>query len=130
MKSMIVKNLFAGLLFLLPFTLAAQNAVVGDWKLQIPDETGSLMNLKVAMKADGTFTVDFGGDGVNEIEGKYTVEGDQITIEDLSGPNACPNQKGIYKFVVAGDTNTFTRVSDPCEGRGGPEGKMLFTRWK
>lgn len=130
MRNSNAKNLLLGLLFCLPFTVLAQNTIAGDWKMQIPDETGKLMDLKVSMKSDGTYTVDFGADGSNEIEGKYTIEGDQITIEDLSGPNACPNQKGVYKFAVTDTTNTMTKVTDPCEGRSGPEGKMIFTRMK
>ncbi len=128
MMNTIAKNLFLGLLFCLPFTVLAQNTIAGDWKMQIPDESGNMMTLKVSMKADGTYTADFGADGTIEINGKYTLEGDQITIEDVSGPNACPNQKGVYKFVVTDTTNTMTKVSDPCEGRSGPEGKMVFTR--
>jgi len=126
----IITNLFLGLLFCTPLTVLAQNSFIGDWKMQIPDETGKLMDLKVSIKSDAKLTVDFGNDGTLEVEGKYVVEGDQITFEDISGPNACLNQKGIYKFVVTETTFVMTRVSDACEGRGGPEGKMAFTRIK
>ena len=124
------KNLILGLLFCLPFTLLAQNGIVGNWTMQIPDDQGNLMSLKVMMKENGTYSFDFGAYGTNEIEGKYTIDGNKITIEDTSGPNACPNQKGVYTFVITENTNTMTRVSDPCEGRSGPEGKMVFTRLK
>lgn len=130
MKNTNLKNLLLGLLFCLPFTVLAQNSIVGDWKMQIPDDQGNMMTLKVSMKADNTYAVDFGADGSVEINGKYTIEGDQMTIEDTSGPNACPNQKGVYKIVVTDTTNTMTKVSDACEGRSGPEGKMVFTRMK
>jgi len=123
-------NLSLGLLFCLPFTVFAQNSFVGDWKMQVPDQAGKLMDLKVSMKNDGKLAVDFGNDGTIEVDGKYAIEGDQITIEDIGGPNACLNQKGIYKFVATETTFTMTKVSDPCEGRGGPEGKMVFTRMK
>ncbi len=124
------KNLLLGLLFCLPFTGFAQTSIVGDWTMQIPDEQGNMFPLKVSMKTNGTYVVDFGADGSSEIEGKYSIEGDKITIEDISGPNACPNQKGVYTFVVTETTNTMTKVSDACEERGGPEGKMVFTRMK
>ncbi|MFN7117696.1 MAG: lipocalin family protein [Saprospiraceae bacterium] len=122
------KNLLLGLLFCLPFTAFAQASMVGDWKMQMPDDQGNMMTLKVSMKADGTYSVDFGADGSSEIEGKYTIDGNKITIEDISGPNACPNQKAVYTFALTETSNTMTRVTDPCEGRGGPEGKMVFTR--
>jgi len=130
MLNTISKKLMLGLLFCLPFTLLAQSAIVGDWSMQMPDGQGGTMTMKVSMNENGTYSVDFGADGSSEIEGKYTIDGNKITIEDTSGPNACPNQKGVYTFVVTENTNTMTRVSDGCEGRGGPEGKMVFTKMK
>lgn len=124
------KKLLLGLLFCLPFTAMAQHALVGDWTMQIPDDQGNAMTLKVTLKENGTYTVDFGADGTGEIEGKYTIDGNKITLEDTGGPNACPNQKGVYTFAITENINTMTRVSDACDGRGGPEGKMVFTRMK
>lgn len=127
MMTKIVKTTFLGLLFCLPFSLMAQNAaLVGDWKTQIPDNTGKLMPIKLTMKNDGTFTVDFGVDGTNDIAGKYTIEGEQITIVETTG--TCPDKKGIYKIAVTASTFNMNRVSDECENRGGPEGKMVFTK--
>jgi hypothetical protein len=125
MKSMIVKNLFAGLLFLLPFTVLAQASVAGDYTSQSPNEQGTLTTLKVSMKADGTFTVDFGADDKIDVTGKYTIEGDQITLED----SYCPNQKGVFKLAMTETVTTLTVVTDPCK-RGGPEGKIVLTRAK
>jgi hypothetical protein len=121
------KTVFLGLLFCLPFSLLAQTAtVVGDWKTQIPDNTGKLAPVKLSIKSDGTFTVDFGVDGTSEIAGNYTLEGEQITIVESVGN--CTDKKGIYKIVVTATTFNMNRVSDECENRGGPEGKMAFTK--
>ena len=123
----IVKTLFLGLLFCFPLSLMAQNAaLIGDWKSQIPDNTGKLMPIKLTMKNDGTFTVDLGVDGTSDIAGKYTIEGEQITIVESVGN--CTDKKGIYKIVVTATTFVMNRVSDECENRGGPEGKMAFTK--
>lgn len=127
MMTKTAKIVFLGLLFCLPFSLMAQTAtLVGDWKTQIPDDTGKLMPVKLSMKSDGTFTVDFGVDGTSDITGKYTIEGEQITIVEVTG--SCPDKKGIYKIVVTATTFNMNRVSDECETRGGPEGKMAFTK--
>jgi hypothetical protein len=127
MMTKTAKIVFLGLLFCLPFSLMAQTAtLVGDWKTQIPDDTGKLMPVKLTMKSDGTFTVDLGVDGTSDITGKYTIEGEQITIVEVTG--SCPDKKGIYKIVVTATTFNMNRVSDECETRGGPEGKMAFTK--
>lgn len=124
-----MKYLILGLLFSLPFALAAQTSMTGDWKLELPDGNGNLLTFKVSMKADNTYIVDLNNDGTSEVQGKYTVEGDQITMEDTSGEYACTGQKGIYKFVIEGDKNTLSKVSDACPIRGG-NGQMIFMRWK
>ena len=124
-----MKNLLAGLLFLLPFTGFAQLSVVGDWTASDKDENGNVLTFKVSMKANGTYAVDLGVDGTIEIEGKYSIEGDTMTIEDVSGPAACKDGKGVYKFVLTETTNSLTMVSDPC-GHAGPTGKTFFTRVK
>lgn len=126
MKNVIVNNLFAALLFVLPFTGFAQASLVGNWTAQgRPDEQGKPMPLTVVMKADGTYTVDFGADGKIDVEGKYTIEGDQITLED----NVCVGKKGVFKMMVTETTSTLTVVDDPCE-RSGPPGKIVLTRVK
>lgn len=125
MKNSTVKNLLVGLLFLLPFTGFAQISIVSEYTSQAPDEQGNMIPLKVSMKADGSFTVDFGGDGSVDVNGKYTIEGDQIILLD----NFCPDQKGVFKLEMTETVTTFTVVTDPCK-RGGPEGKIVLTRVK
>lgn len=125
MKNRILKNLFVALLFLLPCMGFAQTSIVGEYTSQAPDEQGKLMPLKVSMKADGTFTVDFGADSNIDITGKYSIEGDQITLLD----SFCPDQKGIFKLEMTETVTTFTVITDPCK-RGGPEGKIVLTRAK
>lgn len=58
----IAKNLLRGLLFCMPFAATAQT-MVGDWSAKAVDENGNPMTFKVSLKADGTYTVDFGADG-------------------------------------------------------------------
>lgn len=108
--------------------LSAQSEVVGDWKTMVPDgsKEGAMIPLHVTIKADNIYWLDFGGDGAVEITGKYETSDGQIHIQDVEG-SECTG-KGVYVFEVNDEGMTMTRVSDECEGRGGPEGKMSFSR--
>ncbi len=118
-------RLFSAILLLLPFGLMAQSPV-GNWKMSVPDGNGNMMALKVSISDQGTYTVDYGADGTIETKGKYTLDGAKMTVQDTEGSD-CTGQ-GVYTFKVEGDTFTMTRVSDPCENRGGPEGVMTMKK--
>ncbi len=120
----ISKTLFA-LLFVLPITIFGQSSPVGDWKTMVPDGQGGMLPLKVSIKTDGTFAGDFGMDGTVEFTGKYTIDGDKITIQNDSGD--CTG-KGVYTFKIEGSTMVNKRISDECSDRGGPDGKMTWTK--
>ena len=125
-----MKNLFHILIilvFCLPVSLSAQS-IIGNWKAEVPGPDGNTVVFEVSMKADGTYTVDFGADGSAEINGKYEIDGKQMTIQDTGGEQACTGGKGVYNVENSGDKLTMTRVSDSCEGRGGPNGVMIFTK--
>lgn len=127
MKNLMKHTLW--LLLLLPFAAFAQS-LQGDWTMQVPDENGNMMLLKLSIGEDA-YTIDFGNDGTPEVKGKYSTEGDQITVQDVEGAMACPaDAKGIYKFEVTDTSMTMTIVKDDCPGRGNPEGKMVFSRAK
>lgn len=113
--------------FSFPLALFADTSVVGNWQLSFPTDDGGTMTVKVSMKNDGTYTVDFGVDGTIEVNGKYKVEGDKMTIKDVSGPQSCSGT-GVYTVTVEGDTLTMKQISDECEGRSGPEGVLVFSR--
>lgn len=112
-------------LLLSPLALLAQSPV-GSWKLPVPDGNGNMVTLKVDISDQGTYTLDFGADGTVETKGKYTLEGGKMTVQDTDGAE-CTGQ-GVYTIKVEGDTMTMTRVSDACEGRGGPEGVMVMKK--
>ncbi len=111
----------------LPLSLFAQSDFVGSWKGEVSAPDGSSMTFSVVMAADGSYKVDFGMDGSIDIKGKYEEVDGKMTIQDVGGPEACSG-KGVYQYAVSGNSLTMTRVSDECEGRGGPEGKMMFTK--
>lgn len=109
-------------------TTLAQTTPVGNWKMTVPTEDGSTMSVKVSIKSDGTYDVDFGMDGNVEVKGEYKMNGNQMTIKDVSsGENSCSGE-GVYTFEVSGDSLKMTRVKDACPNRGGPEGVMVFSK--
>lgn len=110
------------------FTTTLAQSPVGNWKMTVPTEDGSTMSVKVSIKSDGTYNVDFGMDGNVEVKGEYKLSGNQMTIKDVSaGENSCAGE-GVYTFEVSGSSLKMTRVKDACPNRGGPEGVMVFSK--
>jgi len=73
-----------------------------------------------SLNADHTFTF-LNGD--SSISGKYTVEGDQLTIVDETATGFAQtcgsDKKGVYKFTINDKTLTVTEVKDTCPDRIG-----------
>ena len=90
---------FLAFISMLPLGLMAQNPV-GAWKMSIPDEAGKMTPLKLDLLADGIYTIDFGADGTMEIKGKYTIEGDKMTIQDTEGSDC--TEQGVYILKIEG----------------------------
>jgi hypothetical protein len=84
--------------------------LVGNW-------TNSIGTVWM-IKDDGTFDVDLTRDGSRDAWGKYTVNGNTVTLVAVGGvkPKGCEG-KGIYNFKRNGDTLSFTLVSDTCKLR-------------
>jgi hypothetical protein len=121
----LLSSLFVLAALALPAGLLAQSPV-GEWKASGATPEGETWMFQVSIKADNTYTVDFGADGQVEIKGAYSISGDQITVQDVEGSDC--TGKGVYQFAVEGDNLTMTKVSDACEGRSGPEGVMRMTK--
>ena len=111
--------------FMLPITLLAQSHV-GKWKADLPDGNGGTVSITVEMKADNSYAVDIMNDGSIDITGKYSVDGSKMTIQDDAGSDC--TGKGVYTLEISGNSLKMTRVSDACQGRGGPSGVMTMTK--
>ena len=120
-----VRLLFFAVIALSPLGLSAQSPV-GSWKLSVPGQDGKMVPLKVDIADNGTYTLDFGADGAVDSKGKYTVDGDKMTIQDTEGSD-CTGQ-GVYSLKIEGNTMTMTRVSDACANRGGPDGVIKMEK--
>lgn len=112
-------------LFLMPFGLAAQSPA-GSWKLNVPDKDGNMIPLHVNISNDGTYALDFGADGTVDTKGKYSVDGDKMTIQDTEGTDC--TAAGVYTFKNTDSALTMTRISDGCPNRGGPDGVMTLEK--
>jgi hypothetical protein len=72
----------------------------------------------VAFAADGTYTVRQGE--TEHVQGKYTIAGDEITMNDAHGDFACVGDEleGVYRVRREGTMLTLTKVKDDsCQGR-------------
>lgn len=117
-----MKQSFSVLVFTMVFAAAVsaqQNSIIGKWTGEFPAQNGQPATKFSLIITDNSYQMDIGMDGVADITGAYTLDGQQITIWDTAGQNICPSdQKGVYAFVRDGDTLTFTKVTDACPGRG------------
>ncbi|MEY2440159.1 MAG: hypothetical protein QOI34_1544 [Verrucomicrobiota bacterium] len=111
----VVRVLVAGLVGLLVQGCASSpktgaSAVAGAW-------TNSVRTVWT-LNADGTFDADVDHNGSRDAWGKYTVEGNVLTMWRVGGlnPKHCDG-KGVYRFVRTADTLQFTLVSDSCKLR-------------
>ena len=115
-----MKKLFVFALFVLSLSATAfaqQAGMVGKWAGQFTNPDGSALKFTLTL-SDNAYEFDMGMDGAPDLYGSYTSEGDQITIWNTRGASDCPDQKGVYKVTLDGDTATFTKVTDDCPGRG------------
>ncbi len=70
------------------------------------------------IKQDGTFEVDLTNDGKPEAWGKYSIDGQAISLQSTGGmmPKDCTSD-GLYRFERKGSDLTFTLVRDSCRLR-------------
>jgi hypothetical protein len=63
------------------------------------------------------------------VDGHYMANGDQIKLTDKSGPMACSKgeETGTYRWKHEGDTLTFSKLEDRCDGRSGD---LVGRGWK
>ncbi len=90
----------------------------------------------------GTWSITFGPDrsysvkhdDAEHVTGKYTMSGDEIQFNDVSGDYACKGgdaPEGVYRVKVDGATLTFTKVKDDeCPGRVAAMTPKSFTAVK
>lgn len=102
------------------FPRRGPSALVGTWTNQ--------MGTVWTIRENGTFDVDLNSDGRREAWGKYSVEGDLVTLRATGGytPKGCKG-KGVYHFDrTAEDKLQFILVNDACKLRR----KNVLESWR
>jgi hypothetical protein len=102
------------------FRETPQNSLVGTWT--------NALGTVWALKDNATFEVALNNSNHPTVWGKYSVDGDTITIKEARGshtPKSCKGD-GVYKFNRDQDKLTFTLVSDKCRLRT----KNVLLPWK
>ncbi|MBX2874506.1 MAG: hypothetical protein KTR30_20455 [Saprospiraceae bacterium] len=104
----------------------ASDGVIGDWLITTPDENGDPMDWQLTLSEDGSYQVDIMVDGSIDVNGKYWIEGKQITFQNAEECGCC-DHKGVYKFWVENDKLWVDPIDDKCELRKPPH-KVYFTK--
>lgn len=116
MKKLLFMSLVC--LFFSATAFSQTSAIEGAWTGQVTGQDGQPVKVKMVI-TDNAYSLDFGMDGVVEINGSYLLDGDQVTVWDTDEKGGCPpDKKGVYKYAVVNDTVTFTKVTDACPQRG------------
>ena len=99
-------------------TSVTAQSLIGDWKFEVPMPDGSLMPATASISEEGTFSYDFGMDGVVETTGSYRVEGNELILSNRRGAmGGCPeDSEAIYSFEIKGEQIVLTLIEDDCPG--------------
>ena len=98
----------------------------GSWIITTPTPDGEQVTWKLTFKSDGAYTVDFDVDGSVEVTGKYSTDGNTITVQNDPECGCCPD-KGIYKFGLKDGRLWMDPVEDTCVNRKPPQ-KVFFSK--
>ena len=83
---------------------------------EFPTGVFEFAQLRMTFYPDGTFTVwRINIESFVVEDGKYTIDGNQITIQDEA--EDCELAEGIYTWEFDGEKLLFDPIDDPCEGR-------------
>jgi len=88
--------------------------LIGSWTRRVKID-GQEIRLRWTFKEDGSCTIRMGGGGQggNTLDCEFTATGTDFTITD----EECERALGVYTYVVAEKSLTFTLVEDSCDGR-------------
>jgi hypothetical protein len=67
------------------------------------------------MGVDTSFSTSSSGDLI--VRSNYKVVGDTIKLKDIDGQYPCMEGEGVYRYIIDGDSMTFSLITDPCENR-------------
>jgi hypothetical protein len=88
--------------------------LIGSWTRRVKFD-GQEIRIRWTFKEDGSCTIRMGGGGQggDTLDCEFTATGTDFTITDED----CGRVLGVYTYVVAEKSLTFTLVEDSCDGR-------------
>lgn len=114
MVMVVVGAFFSTPVFAKEFQAYTQNKITGTW--QFKDLVNGQQKLKFLK--DGTYQLDFDGDGKKDIWGLYRQSQDWIIMNDIGGDFVFDcGQQGAYTFKITDDVLTFRQMGDQCQSR-------------
>lgn len=121
MKKIVQYCFLVSLILALPFMTSNVSArelfrqkIVGKWKFK--DPANGPQNL--SFLKNGTYELDFDGDGNKDIWGAYRISQDWIIMNDVGGDFVFDcGQQGAYKFNIEEGVMSFTLMADQCPSR-------------
>ena len=91
-----------------------KDKITGSW--QFKDPVNGIQRLKFLR--DGTYQLDFNGDGKKDIWGEYRLSQDWLIMNDVGGDFVFDcGQQGAYRFDITNDVLTFRLMGDQCQSR-------------
>ncbi len=123
MKTMIASSIFTICMMVCGFS--QEISPVGTWTVSTDNGMA-----KISFLEDGTYEVDANNDGTIEVYGKYSLEGNQMTVQDteVSEGNSCSaDDKGVYKITMEDGKMISEKVSDDCADRH-PDEPLTWTK--
>ena len=95
--------------------------ITGSW--QFTDSANGPQKLSFAK--DGTYQLDFDGDGKKDIWGLYRISQNWIIMNDIGGDFVFDcGQQGAYSYRIANDVLTFRIMADQCPSRSQAMGEQ------
>ena len=97
--------------------------IIGSWKFKDP----ALGSQILIFRKDGTYEVDYDGDGQKDILGRYRISRDWIFLNDFGGNFVFDcGQDGAYTYRVKNGVMTFMLMADQCPVRS----EAMSAEWK
>ena len=111
---MLFISLIAGEISAAEFRGISSHKITGSWKFKDSNDGPQ----KITFLKDGTYNLDFDGDGKRDIWGSYRISQDWIILNDVGGDFVFDcGQQGAYSFRINDDILTFTMMADQCPSR-------------
>lgn len=116
--------LFFPLLLLSACQSYERDQLAGTWSV---GASGDLPAAQLVLRPDNTFHVDILAKEGIEAEGRYLLQGREITFVNEKGTDAQASDAapGVYEFTVGADTLSFDRITDPLQRRA----RFLARAW-